>query len=192
MSEQHSDSHRALALQTYIHTYIQPEENETVPANPAQSSSINLPLPGSPHHCTTAAGDDEAMLDSISQALAACSGPLASGGRASTFCYGNGLHAHISEGTLGDGLGAQLWSVSHILCRELAAHPALVRGRRVLELGSGTGLVGIVAAALGAQLVRVCQMCVCVCLCVCKPKTKHLYGAFSWVFCSFPASCLHT
>ena len=40
------------------------------------------------------------------------------------------------------------------LCRHLVDNPALVRGRRVLELGSGTGLCGIVAAKLGAAEVR--------------------------------------
>ena len=40
------------------------------------------------------------------------------------------------------------------LCRHLVDNPALVRGRHVLELGSGTGLCGIVAAKLGAAEVR--------------------------------------
>ena len=40
------------------------------------------------------------------------------------------------------------------LCRHLVDNPALVRGRRVLELGSGTGLCGIVAAKPGAAEVR--------------------------------------
>jgi predicted nicotinamide N-methyase len=38
-------------------------------------------------------------------------------------------------------------------CRELLAHPEIFRGQQVLELGSGTGLVGLVAALAGAQQV---------------------------------------
>lgn len=40
--------------------------------------------------------------------------------------------------------------VAHMLCLELAAHPGFVAGQRVLELGSGCGVVGIAAAAVGA------------------------------------------
>lgn len=40
-----------------------------------------------------------------------------------------------------------------VLCRELLAHPEIFRGQTVLELGSGTGLVGLVAALAGAQQV---------------------------------------
>lgn len=40
------------------------------------------------------------------------------------------------------------------LCRELVAHPGIVAGKEVLEIGSGTGLCGIVAAKLGAHMVR--------------------------------------
>ena len=39
-------------------------------------------------------------------------------------------------------------------CRELAEHPELVVARRVLELGSGTGLCGILASKLGAAQAR--------------------------------------
>jgi predicted nicotinamide N-methyase len=37
--------------------------------------------------------------------------------------------------------------------RELLAHPEIFKGQQVLELGSGTGLVGLVAALAGAQQV---------------------------------------
>ena len=51
------------------------------------------------------------------------------------------------------GISGALWDcgifLSHALCSPRMSR--LVRGRRVLELGSGTGFVGIVAAALGAQ-----------------------------------------
>ena len=38
-------------------------------------------------------------------------------------------------------------ALSHILCQ----HPQLVQGKRILELGSGAGLVGCVAARIGAR-----------------------------------------
>lgn len=43
-----------------------------------------------------------------------------------------------------------VWRGGELLARELLAHPHHVRGARVLELGAGTGLVGLAAAAAGA------------------------------------------
>jgi predicted nicotinamide N-methyase len=39
------------------------------------------------------------------------------------------------------------------IARELVAHPDIFQDQVVLELGSGTGLVGLVAALAGAQQV---------------------------------------
>lgn len=50
----------------------------------------------------------------------------------------DGIRVHIREGMLGDGLGAKVWLVAHILCRELTGHPAIVAGKRVLEVGMQT------------------------------------------------------
>lgn len=49
--------------------------------------------------------------------------------------------------------GVTLWAASIALAHELAARDDL-RGKNVLELGSGTGLPGIVAATKGAALVQ--------------------------------------
>ncbi len=49
-----------------------------------------------------------------------------------------------------DGLGLDLWPASALLCEQLLGYPELIRGRRVLELGSGVGLVGLLAARAGA------------------------------------------
>jgi predicted nicotinamide N-methyase len=43
-----------------------------------------------------------------------------------------------------------VWDGSLLLAFILCHRPALVRGKRVLELGAGTGLLGIVCARLGA------------------------------------------
>ncbi|OWZ24785.1 hypothetical protein PHMEG_00053 [Phytophthora megakarya] len=46
--------------------------------------------------------------------------------------------------------GTRLWTGSHFLSRYLWRHPELVRGKRVLELGAGTGICSIVSSKLGA------------------------------------------
>jgi predicted nicotinamide N-methyase len=48
--------------------------------------------------------------------------------------------------------GIVLWPAAIALAHELAARP--LRGLRVLELGAGTGLPGIVAAGLGAHVLQ--------------------------------------
>ncbi|EJD47875.1 S-adenosyl-L-methionine-dependent methyltransferase [Auricularia subglabra TFB-10046 SS5] len=47
--------------------------------------------------------------------------------------------------------GLHTWGASLALCQHLQEHPELVRGKRVLELGCGSGLLGIVVARLGAE-----------------------------------------
>ncbi|MDX2089764.1 MAG: methyltransferase domain-containing protein [Kofleriaceae bacterium] len=48
--------------------------------------------------------------------------------------------------------GVVLWPAAIALAHDLAARD--VRGKRILELGAGTGLPGIVAAGLGAHVVQ--------------------------------------
>jgi len=45
-----------------------------------------------------------------------------------------------------------------VLCEHLNLHPDLVKGKKVIELGAGTGLVGIVASQLG-ELLSYCVHC---------------------------------
>jgi len=54
--------------------------------------------------------------------------------------------------------GDSLWHGAIELVKYLLQHPELVRHRHVLELGAGTGLVGIVAAALGAKSVTITDL----------------------------------
>lgn len=56
------------------------------------------------------------------------------------------------------GLDVPFWSVpwagGQALARWVLDHPEVVRGRRVLDFGSGSGLVAIAAARAGAAVVR--------------------------------------
>jgi predicted nicotinamide N-methyase len=61
---------------------------------------------------------------------------------------------YLSEDRARLPYGAALWPAAIALAHEVAARPDAWAGRRVLELGAGTGLPGIVAAALGARVLQ--------------------------------------
>lgn len=65
--------------------------------------------------------------------------------------------------------GIVLWPAAIALAHEIAARP--VGGARVLELGAGTGLPGIVAASLGARVVQTDRQAVA--LFVCKKNAER-------------------
>ena len=52
-----------------------------------------------------------------------------------------------------EAVGRILWPSATILSRWLIKNSEILRGKRVLEIGAGVGLVGIVSASLGAQSV---------------------------------------
>ena len=56
----------------------------------------------------------------------------------------------IQQGTLGDGLGARVWALTHTAAHVLLSNAHLLPQRTLLELGSGCGAAGILAALLGA------------------------------------------
>lgn len=51
-----------------------------------------------------------------------------------------------------DRTGCLIWPTSVIFCRYLCDRVSLLQGRRVLDMGAGTGLVGLVASRLGAAV----------------------------------------
>ena len=50
--------------------------------------------------------------------------------------------------------GVALWPAAIALAHDIASRSEAFRGRRVLELGAGTGLPGIVAATFGARVAQ--------------------------------------
>ncbi len=69
------------------------------------------------------------------------------------------LCEHLGEGAQADPFAEDqcpyfgiLWPAAEGLATHLAAHPELLRGQRVLELGCGLALPSLVAAHLGAEV----------------------------------------
>ena len=60
-----------------------------------------------------------------------------------------------------DGTGLNIWDGAILLANFLELHPDIVRGKRVLELGSGPGFVGIVAGLAGASEVILTDLAYC-------------------------------
>lgn len=56
------------------------------------------------------------------------------------------------------GTGRVVWDSGIVLGRLFAKQPQLVRGKRVLDLGSGTGIAGLAAARCGASEVLLTDM----------------------------------
>ncbi|XP_024126127.1 EEF1A lysine methyltransferase 3 [Oryzias melastigma] len=50
------------------------------------------------------------------------------------------------------GVAAPVWEAAVHLCRYLEDQSVNLKGKRIIELGAGTGLVGILAARLGAEV----------------------------------------
>lgn len=61
--------------------------------------------------------------------------------------------------------GAILWPASIALAHEVLEQGAMLAGKRVLELGAGTGVPGIVAASFGAKVLQTDRHQVAVHLC---------------------------
>jgi predicted nicotinamide N-methyase len=64
---------------------------------------------------------------------------------------------HLGRAGLSPPFWGVPWPGGQALARYLLDHPALVTGRRVLDFGSGSGLVAIAAAKAGAASVIACE-----------------------------------
>lgn len=92
-----------------------------------------------------------ATRDAVEAALAACRS-AAGAETVREFAF-DGARVLVRETSHGNGVGARLWKAAVMLAHDLARHPEWCADARVLELGAGVGLCGLLAAKLGARTV---------------------------------------
>lgn len=72
----------------------------------------------------------------------------------------------LAEGSKRAPYGVALWPAAIALAHEIASRADSFSGRRVLEIGAGTGLPGIVAATFGARVVQTDRHSEAMCMCM--------------------------
>lgn len=72
--------------------------------------------------------------------------------------------------------GVMLWPASIALAHDLIARGESLRSKRVLELGAGTGIPGIIAASLGARVLQVDRSDVALHVCGLNLARNHAPG----------------
>jgi predicted nicotinamide N-methyase len=83
------------------------------------------------------------------------------GGRSWTFLHTGAVYTseqeqeYLARERQRSPYGAMLWPASIALAHDVLARAAQLPGKRVLELGAGTGMPGIVAASLGAHVLQI-------------------------------------
>lgn len=93
--------------------------------------------------------------------FALCEYRLTVGGRSWSFLHTGAVLTVEQEATYLDResdrlpYGAMLWPASIALAHALLADANALRGKRVLELGAGTGIPGIVASTFGADVLQI-------------------------------------
>lgn len=91
------------------------------------------------------------------------------------FKFGDSIVVEIADEECGsfsrradaDGTGGYVWEAGQVFGRFLATHSDAVRGKRVLELGAGSGMAGIVCSMSGASQVMLTD----------KPDLLHILEA---------------
>jgi len=101
----------------------------------------------------------EALRAAAARRLSEQCGVTATAARRRRLELAQGVSVVLDEpGMTEDLLGQLTWGSSLVLARRLVREPALVANKTVLELGAGTGLVGIAAKQVGAQVVHVTDL----------------------------------
>ena len=99
--------------------------------------------------------DAEEAVDIAASVIASCSGYTARGPGTRTQTFGeHSIAVHETDYVEG-GLGWRVWASGVVMCRELIARyrEISLHGADVLEVGAGCGVVGFLAARLGARRV---------------------------------------
>ena len=99
--------------------------------------------------------DAEEAVDIAASVIASCSGYTARGPGTRTQTFGeHSIAVHETDYVEG-GLGWRVWASGVVMCRELIARHREIglHGADVLEVGAGCGVVGFLAARLGARRV---------------------------------------
>lgn len=133
-----------------------------VGASPVYSQEAKLQ--GATHVLTRALTTfiaDEDTLSLLTSAMSALSGSMALAETTSVYrllgraCPSEGIQVRMREASLSQGgVGMRIWAAAAVLCREICTRERnLLANQHVLELGSGPGLCGIVAARMGAKSV---------------------------------------
>ncbi|BBM98317.1 hypothetical protein MPTK1_1g12550 [Marchantia polymorpha subsp. ruderalis] len=94
------------------------------------------------------------VQETIAAAISLCSGAHTNHASSSyrTFTFSPSLRVNIHEIDFADGgVGWKVWGGALLLSLRLIEIPSLVKNKRVLELGSGCGLCGLLASKLGAS-----------------------------------------
>ena len=89
-----------------------------------------------------AGATDEDVLDATSALIAVLSGATVHSERVLTVAYPEVGQVAVHECSLGEGVGARLWGISHAFNRCLISNRQAIEGKAVLEIGSGVGSTG--------------------------------------------------
>jgi len=92
---------------------------------------------------------DESTIDLAAAAIASLASQDSRSYR--TFTFGQHTLRLRDASAVTGGLGWRVWRAALALCDLLCETPALVAGKRVLEIGAGCGACGLLAAACGAR-----------------------------------------
>lgn len=119
---------------------------------------------------------------------------LATAGREWTFLHGGVILTRKDEDEYLHGqskyipYGLALWPSSIALAYEIAArNPASFAGKRILELGAGTGLPGIVAATLGADVTQSDRQDVALMLCKANGRRNNVEPSVTYTIVDWTA-----
>ena len=134
---------RIRAIQQLLHK-VETSDIYIHEAHEARAATILSQLAGKPD-------TPEELIDVAAQTVSVLAGETARADRDTLVELGDGkICVRVVEGNLANGIGLRLWAGCFTVLEEMMAYPSVVEGRCVLELGSGTGVVGVAAHQLGA------------------------------------------